>query len=78
MNAIATWAFYFVSHNESLWNYYTHEVADRAFNPTVWSIGLGRAGIVIYLASVVAIVVLLDRALKKDAADREREFVGVP
>jgi hypothetical protein len=78
MNAIATWAFYFVSHNASLWNYYTHEVADRAFNPTVWSIGLGRAGIVIYLASVVAIIVLLDRALKKDAADREREFVGVP
>jgi hypothetical protein len=76
MNAIATWAFYFVSHDAALWTWYTHEVANRAYNPTVWSIGLGRPGIVCYLASVAAMLVLLRRGVARDAVPSPPELVG--
>jgi hypothetical protein len=48
--------------NEPVLHAYRERVANRQFAPTIFSMALGRAGIVVYLALVAAAVVGLFRA----------------
>ena len=59
---------------------YFRDVTHGHFAPTVWSMALGRVGVMLYIASVAGAVVLLVRAARavpSDVPDPDRQHVSV-
>ena len=52
----ATTTFILVATNDTPLNAYVNRVAERRFRPTVWSLGLGTPGVLLYGASIVLAV----------------------
>jgi hypothetical protein len=69
MNVLATWTIVFVGHNTPLWDVYPDRLAERQLNPTVWSIALGPLGIVLYLATITAVVWALAGAVRQPVGE---------
>ena len=51
-------------------------VGNGDFQETIWSMGLGRVGFLVYAASVAVVVVLIVRALRADERTDEQMFAS--
>jgi hypothetical protein len=70
----ATWMLLVVHTNYGLLEVYRAHLRDRTFHPTLWSMGFGRFGAVLYAASVATVVVLLVQLLRTRTDVRSQEL----
>ena len=76
--AAATWTQLLVPQGMSLLTADRYRVQHLDFVPTVWSMGLGRVGVVLYAASVIAVIVGLVELVGRESEDEASTMPDAP